>query len=117
MSKPVKRVKPEKVTAVEEPTHNGEIISAERAAFLRANELEKANLDKEIAILERRLGIRANARKRRKLNQVVEEEGFGRGFMDFIDGIETKVKTQAVEGYRPQEYVFSDGEGVEEGDL
>ncbi len=37
--------------------------------------------------------------------------------MDFIDGIEKKVKAGDENEYRPQEYVFSDGEGVEEGDL
>jgi hypothetical protein len=68
-------------------------------------------------MLERRLGIKANDRKRRKLNQAVEEEGFGRGFMSFIDDIEKKVKTIPPEEYRPQDYQFSDGEGIEEGDL
>ena len=37
--------------------------------------------------------------------------------MSFIDDIEKKVKTIKPEEYRPQEYQFSDGEGVEEGDL
>jgi len=35
--------------------------------------------------------------------------------MDFIDGIENKVKTD--DDYKPQDYAFSDGEGVEEVDL
>jgi hypothetical protein len=34
--------------------------------------------------------------------------------MDFIDGIESKVKGE--EDYVPHDYVFSDGEGIEEGD-
>jgi hypothetical protein len=57
--------------------------------------------------LERRLGIRANDRKRRKLHQAVEDEGFGRGFMAFLDSIDHKLK----EGndYEPEEYEFSDG--------
>jgi hypothetical protein len=37
--------------------------------------------------------------------------------MDFIDGIEKKVRTMQPEEYLPQEYEFSDGEGQEEGDL
>ena len=36
--------------------------------------------------------------------------------MDFIDSIGTKVQKQE-DDYIPQEYVFSDGEGVEEGDI
>ena len=74
------------------PPQSEETITPERAAFLRSNEIEKANLDREIAQLERKLGIAANDRKRRRLNQVVEEEGFGKGFMQFVDGIEQKVK-------------------------
>ena len=94
---PLKRSKPE--TTVQ-PTHPESSITPERAAFLRSNELEKANLDREIAQLERKLGIAANDRKRRRLNQVVEEEGFGKGFMQFVDGIEQKVKGLVVE-YKP----------------
>ena len=37
--------------------------------------------------------------------------------MDFIDGIEKKVKLMPEEEYLPQDYEFSDGEGPEEGDL
>lgn len=37
--------------------------------------------------------------------------------MDFLDGIEKKVKTQPKDKYKPQDYVFSDGEGPEEGDF
>lgn len=36
--------------------------------------------------------------------------------MDFLDGIEDKLKVDTDE-YEPKEYVFSDGEGPEEGDL
>jgi len=36
--------------------------------------------------------------------------------MDFLDGIDTKLKT-GKEMYKPQDYVFSDGEGPEEGDF
>jgi hypothetical protein len=37
--------------------------------------------------------------------------------MDFIDGIEKKVRGMDAEEYLPQEYEFSEGEGPEEGDL
>lgn len=37
--------------------------------------------------------------------------------MSFIDDIEKKVKKLSPDEYRPQEYQFSDGEGIEEGDL
>jgi hypothetical protein len=68
-------------------------------------------------MLERKLGIKKDTKKRTKLNQAVEQEGFGSGFMDFIDGIEKKVKLMPEEEYLPQDYEFSDGEGPEEGDL
>jgi hypothetical protein len=42
--------------------------SQERASFLRSNEIEKQNLDKEISMLEKKLGIKKDAKKRRKLN-------------------------------------------------
>jgi len=84
---------------------------------LRSNEIEKAKLDREIAMLERRLGIKASDRKRRKLNQEVEDEGFGKGFMNFIDGIEKKIKNLKEDDYVPENYEFSDGEGMDENDL
>ena len=37
--------------------------------------------------------------------------------MSFVDSIEKKVRNMKEEEYRPQEYQFSDGEGVEEGEL
>jgi len=67
------------------------MISADRAAFLRQNEDEKVKLDREIVELERKLGIKTCDRKRRKLNSAIEQEGYGTGFMKFIDGIKTKV--------------------------
>ena len=36
--------------------------------------------------------------------------------MTFLDGIENKLQKGKNE-YKPEEYVFSDGEGPEEGDL
>ena len=68
-------------------------------------------------MLEKRLGVKKDSKKRRKLNQAVEQEGYGTGFMDFIDGIEKKVREMKPEEYLPKDYEFSDGEGAEEGDL
>lgn len=67
-------------------------------------------------MLEKKLGAGKDAKKRRKLNQAIEVEGFGKGFMDFIDGIEGKLKN-GQDDYVPQNYEFSDGEGIEEGDM
>ena len=111
-----KRPKPEQVT-IKASVKKEETLPAERAAFLRSNEVEKQKLDREIAMLERKLGIKKDTKKRRKLNQAVEQEGFGSGFMDFIDGIEKKVKLMPEDEYQPKDYEFSDGEGAEEGDL
>lgn len=71
------------------------MISADRAAFLRQNEDEKVKLDREIVELERKLGIKTCDRKRRKLNSAIEQEGYGTGFMKFIDGIKSKVNDTA----------------------
>lgn len=69
-----------------------QLVSSERRAFLKQNEIERRLLDKEIAMLERKLGAGKDSKKRRKLNQAIEVEGFGKGFMDFIDGIDSKLK-------------------------
>lgn len=45
-----------------------------------------------------------------------EIEGLGIGFMDFLDGVSKKVKMDKGQ-YKPVEYEFSDGEGMEEDDL
>lgn len=61
-----KRQKHEVIT--KEPVKKEEALPTERAAFLRSNEVEKAKLDREIAMLERKLGIKKDSKKRRKLN-------------------------------------------------
>jgi hypothetical protein len=95
-----KRQKPEQVT-IKSVHKKEEAPLAERAAFLRSNEVEKQKLDREIAMLERKLGIKKDGKKRRKLNQAVEQEGFGSGFMEFIDGIEKKVRLMPEDEYLP----------------
>ena len=67
-------------------------------------------------MLERKLGIKNDEKRKQRVNQQIESIGFGKGFMSFIDSIGTKVKSNS-KSYRPQEYEFSDGEGPEEGDL
>lgn len=44
------------------------------------------------------------------MNQAIGAEGFGTGFMDFIDDIGNKL-TMNSKAYTPKEYEFSDGEG------
>lgn len=67
-------------------------------------------------MLEKKLGIKNNDKKKKKINTLIDKEGFGDGFMNFIDGIEEKVKVDK-SYYKPQEYVFSDGEGPVEEDF
>ena len=67
-------------------------------------------------MLERKLGIKNDEKRKQRINQQIEQIGFGTGFMSFIDSIGTKVRSGG-KSYRPQEYQFSDGEGPEEGDL
>ena len=79
-------------------------MNPNRDAFLKQNEIERKNLDREIAMLEMKLGIKKGAdseKKRRKLNQTIEVEGFGTGFMDFINGIEAKVDKMGEDDYLP----------------
>jgi hypothetical protein len=84
----------EKPALLKETSSKVASADRERQAFLRSNELERQKLDLEIARLEKKLGIKgaANERKRRKLNRDIGLEGFGNGFMDFIDGIGSKIK-------------------------
>ena len=67
-------------------------------------------------MLEKKLGIKNDPKKKKRVIKSLEQEGLGDGFMDFLDGIENKLKMKK-DTYKPQEYVFSDGEGPEEGDL
>ncbi len=68
-------------------------------------------------MLERKLGISTDAKRKKRVNAQIEEIGFGTGFMDFLDGIEKKVRKLPKDKYKPQDYVFSDGEGPEEDDF
>jgi hypothetical protein len=53
-------------------------------------------------LLEKKLGLKGDtAKKRRKLNQAIEVEGFGTGFMSFIDDIGNKVSNIKEDDYVP----------------
>lgn len=42
-------------------------------------------------MLEKKLGIKNNDKKKKKIFKSIEEEGFGTGFLDFLDDIENKI--------------------------
>jgi hypothetical protein len=42
-------------------------------------------------MLEKKLGVKNNEKRKKKLNKIIDVEGFGDGFMDFLDGIENKI--------------------------
>jgi hypothetical protein len=54
--------------------------------------------------------MKKNPKKKDKVTKVIEEEGFGKGFMTFLDGITGKLEN--IDDYEPEEYEFSDGEGI-----
>lgn len=72
-------------------------------------------LDKDILALEKKLGIK-DSKQRKKINNMIGKEGYGDGFLDFLDDIQNKVSMNRKQ-YKPQDYEFSDGEGIEEGDV
>ena len=45
-------------------------------------------------MLEKKLGIKGDKKKKNKIMQQIEMEGLGIGFMDFLDEIDTKVKNK-----------------------
>ena len=53
-------------------------------------------IDNEIEYLERKLGVRGDQKKVKKLQSQLENEGLGLGFLDFLDAIPAKVKNKAV---------------------
>ena len=80
------------------------------------NEEEISKLDKEIKMLEKKLGIKNDAKRKKRLYKEAEVEGLGKGFMDFLDNVTSKVKMDNKK-YKPEEYEFSEGEGMEEEQL
>lgn len=51
-------------------------------------------------MLEKKLGIKNDAKKRKKINKAIGLEGFGDGFMDFLDDIENKLQKDTNQ-YKP----------------
>ena len=90
-------------------------------AWHTENLKEIDDLDDDIKELERKLGIRTDAKRRERNNTQTDREGFGIGFMSFLDQIETKTKLNAREYQKPKgEYDFNNDEfevAMEEGDL
>lgn len=87
--------------------------------------LEEINKeDDEIKALERKLGIRTDAKRSKRYYQRIEEEGLGLGIFDFLDNIDQKAKLDLEDYSKPaQEYKFNDpkfevaiGESDVEGD-
>ena len=85
---------------------------------------ELENLDSEIQNLEKKLGLHKDKKRGARNDRQAEQEGFGKGFLAFLNGMEAKVRARE---YRPpaDDYDFlkdehevmlneSDLEGVEE---
>ena len=56
------------------------------------NVREIHNLEDEIKELEKKLGVKSDPKKKDKLQKSIESEGLGKGFLSFLDEIESKVK-------------------------
>ena len=75
----------------------------------RKNIAEIDNDDNEIKMLERKLGIRTDPKRKNRYFQRIEQEGLGLGIFDFLDDIEKKAKIDKAEYQRPnEEYKFND---------
>ena len=77
-------------------------------------------LDRETAELERKLGFKNDAGRRKRNNQQTDKEGFGIGFMDFLDGVEKHAKMERKLFKPPKEYTFNnleDDVAISEGAL
>ena len=60
-------------------------------------------------MLERKLGIRTDAKRKKRYLQRIEEEGLGLGIFDFLDDIERKAKIDVTKYSKPEkEYKFND---------
>ena len=42
-------------------------------------------------MLEKKLGVNKDEKRKKRLNREIEAQGFGTGFMDFLDKIEGKI--------------------------
>ena len=65
--------------------------------------------DDEIKQLERKLGIRTDAKRNKRYLSRIEEQGLGLGIFDFLDGIEKNAKLPVNQYQRPsKEFKFND---------
>lgn len=67
----------------------------------KQNLIEIEKEDKEIAELERKLGLKTDKKRRDRSNKQIELEGLGIGFMSFLDKMESKVKMNVKEYKAP----------------
>ena len=78
-------------------------------AWKRKNLEEIENEDNEIKMLERKLGIRTDEKRKKRYFNRIEQEGLGLGIFDFLDDIEKKAKLNRDEYVKPEaEYKFND---------
>ena len=65
--------------------------------------------DDEIKQLERKLGIRTDAKRKKRYFQRIEEEGLGLGIFDYLDNIDKLAKVDPSRYQKPDnEYKFND---------
>lgn len=71
-------------------------------------------------MLEKRLGFKSDKKRRDRNNKQTEMEGFGMGFMDYLDNLNRKVKMDVSKYSQPEEYDFLKDENevaMSEGEL
>ena len=62
------------------------------------NQEEIDKIDDEIRMLEKKLGLNKDVKRKARNDKQTDLEGYGLGFMSFLDTIETKAK-MAVRSY------------------
>lgn len=86
-----------------------ENVSDHDSAWKEKNVEEIDKLDSEIKMLERNLGIRTDAKRKKRFFSRIEEEGLGLGIFDFLEDINKKVKMDARDYKAPDaDYKFND---------
>ena len=78
-------------------------------AWKRKNLEEIENDDDEIKMLERKLGIRTDDKRKKRFQNRIEQEGLGLGIFDFLEGIEKNAKLDRSHYLKPEaEFKFND---------
>lgn len=68
-------------------------------------------MDDEIKMLEKKLGLNKDAKRKARNDKQTELEGYGLGFMSFLDSIEGKAKLKMESYKQPKEdYKFNQPE-------